>query len=87
MMNEFALLKLQTINGEEYFIHSLPAVIASKRAKESTPPSDVSLQVLPITSILNSNPYHALIYYQDGNYKLIAITPLSVNSQTLTSNK
>jgi hypothetical protein len=33
MMNEFALLKLQTINGEEHFIHSVPAIIASKRAK------------------------------------------------------
>jgi len=43
--------------------------------------------VLPITSIIGTNPYHALIYYQDGNYNLIAITSLMVNSQPLTGSQ
>jgi hypothetical protein len=34
MLTEYALLKLQTISGEEQFIHSVPALLCSKRSKE-----------------------------------------------------
>lgn len=45
MLTEYALLKLQTINGEEQFIHSVPAIICSKRSKEprSIPPTSEHL--------------------------------------------
>ena len=34
MLSEYAHAKLQSAFGEEYFIHSLPAIIGSKKAKE-----------------------------------------------------
>ena len=37
MLTEYALLKLQAINGEEQFVHALPALIASKRARDLRP--------------------------------------------------
>lgn len=37
MLTEYALLKLQAINGEEQFVHTLPALIGSKRARDLRP--------------------------------------------------
>lgn len=66
MLTEFALLKLQTINGEEQFIHKVPALLCSKRGKESRilSASLHHLEVLPISNITDTFPYHALIYYR-----------------------
>jgi len=89
MLTEYALLKLQAINGEETFIHSVPALIGSKRSRDSrpTPAFDHRLEVLPITNIIDTFYYHALVFYQEGAYKLTAITPLNLNSTSITVNK
>lgn len=86
MISEYALLKLQSINGEEMFIHSVPALLCSKRAREplAVAGSSCHLEILPITNIIDTSPYHALIRYTDGAYHITAITPLLLNSQTLT---
>ncbi len=66
MLTEYALLKLQAINGEEQFVHTLPALIGSKRTRDLRPSAqlDHPLEVLPITNIIDTFHYHALIYYQ-----------------------
>jgi hypothetical protein len=89
MLTEFALLKLQAINGEEQFVHSLPALIGSKRARDvrSCAQLDQPLEVLPISNIIDTFPYHALIYYQEGSYRLTAITPTILNSTQINPNK
>jgi hypothetical protein len=33
MLSEYAYAKLQSAFGEEYFIHTLPAIIGSKKSK------------------------------------------------------
>jgi hypothetical protein len=48
---------------------------------------DHRLEILPITNINDTFHYHALIYYQEGTYKICAITPLIVNSVELSVNK
>jgi hypothetical protein len=85
MLNEYALLKLQAANGEEHFIHTLPALLSSKRHK-TFPPTSTSapaLEVLPLTNIIDSFHYHALLYYSHGHYRLAAITPLLLNNLPL----
>lgn len=66
MLTEYALLKLQTINGEEHFIHKIPALLCSKRTRESktNPAANQHLEILPISNIIDTFAYHALIYYR-----------------------
>lgn len=65
MLTEYALLKLQTINGEEHFIHRVPVLLSSKRTREpkAVPAAIQHLEILPLTNIIDTLPYHALIYY------------------------
>ena len=78
MLTEYALLKLQSSNGEEQFIHTVPALLCSKRVRPS------QLEVLPLTNIMDTPPYHALIYYKNGSYHIAALSPLLVNGNALT---
>lgn len=89
MLTEYALLKLQAINGEEQYVHALPLLLGSKKAKDSkvTPQPDYRVEVLAITNIIDTFHYHALVFYHEGVYKIIAITPLIVNSKLLTLNQ
>lgn len=89
MLTEFALLKLQTINGEEQFVHKVPVLLSSKRSRESKSVTTTSqhIEILPTTNILNTFPYHAMIYYSEGTYRIAAITPLLVNSSELSPSK
>lgn len=82
MLTEFALLKLQTINGEEQFVHRVPVLLSSKRSRESksVPASSQHIEILPITNVIDTFPYHAMIYYREGAYRVAAITPMVVNS-------
>jgi hypothetical protein len=70
-------------------VHSLPALIASKRARDCRPTVqfDHPLEILPISNIIDTFHYHALLYYQEGAYKLIPITHLLLNSLSLNPNK
>ena len=89
MLSEFALLKLQTISGEEQFIHSVPALVCSKRSKEprGAPSNNEHLEILPITNIIDTSPYHALIYYHQDNYRIVSVSPIVVNSSELTPSE
>lgn len=86
MLTEYALLKLQSVNGEEVFIHSVPALLCSKRVRESqlAPIGSSHLEVLPITNILDTTPYHALIYYKNGGFYVSALSPMLINGNPLT---
>ena len=70
-------------------MHSLPALIASKRARDLRPAAQVEqpLEVMAISNIIDTFHYHALIYYQEGSYKFIAITPALLNSHPIAPNK
>lgn len=84
MLTEYALLKLQTITGEEHFLHSLPALLCSKRARQPRPASHHErLELLPLTNIIDTASYHALLYHANGDYHLVAITPLLLDNQPL----
>ena len=86
MLTEYALLKLQTANGEEHFIHSVPVLLCSKRAREPRAllPANCRLELLPITNIIDTSSYHALIYFRQDNYYIVSITPIVLNSTELS---
>jgi hypothetical protein len=87
MLSEYAYAKLQSAFGEEYFIQSLPAIIGSKKSKEITFTSeDNKMKVLPITNILTTFHFHAIIFYESGSYYIASVTPLSVDGKELSEN-
>lgn len=88
MLTEYAVLKVQSTKGEEYFIHSLPALLCSKRARESrSTTKHAQLEMLPISNLSLNVPYHALVYYSEGDFHVHAITPLLLNNTQLVADK
>lgn len=51
------------------------------------PINSTHLEILPITNILDTSPYHALLYYKNGAYHLAAISPLLINSNSLVPSE
>lgn len=88
MLNEFALLKLQTTSGEELFVHTLPCLLAAKRARDHhlPAPADPPLQLLPATALPDTPPLHALLYHHHSHYRLAALSPLLLNAHHLLPN-
>lgn len=90
MLSEFAYAKLQGINGEEYYLHRLPAVLGSKRAKDVAAfcASDQNkLEILPLTNISDVFYFHAVIFYYSGCFKLLSITPLVLDGRKMGHNR
>lgn len=86
MLSEYSFLKLQTLHGEEHFVHALPALIASKRAKDIDYPisaQETRPEVITITNVLDTFYYHCVTFYSQGQYFLMALTPISVNGKSL----
>ena len=78
MLSEYAYGKLQSMDGQEYFIHSIPALISSRKCRDII--GDLgNLECLTITGIFNTFHHHAIIYYEENAYKLIPITSVSVD--------
>lgn len=85
MLSEYAHLKLQTITGEEIYVHTLPALIGSKRAEKCTTAvlNEQKISVIPLTNIIDTLSFHALLFSHEGKYYIAATSPLMINSSTL----
>ena len=65
MLSEYAYAKFQSTDGEEYFVHTIPALLTSRKWKDNELGRQGSIEWLPITSIFSSFMIHAIIYYEN----------------------
>ena len=74
------------MNGEEHFIHTIPAIITSRKCKEIHLDNNSEVEYLPITNNFNNSFYHAILYYEEPNFRLLPITEVSVDGSESESN-
>ncbi len=77
MLSEYAFAKLQTINGEEHFIHSLPAALVTSRSFMNT--SEHKLQYVPIVDLQSKVPIHMIFYEHDNAIKILSVLKCKIN--------
>jgi hypothetical protein len=44
------------------------------------------MEILPITNILTTFHFHAIIFYESGSYYIASVTPLVVDGKDLSEN-
>ena len=73
------------MDGQEYFIHGIPALISSRKCKDIM--GDIAdIECLPITGIFSTFHHHGLIYYEEPSYRFIPITQVCVDGASDLEN-